>query len=108
MSRSSPPSWPRAVSARTRSAEGVRLLGLAPGDEVVERLGHAGVDRRRGVVGKELLDTVAGTGHGVALAFLVPGLERLVVEHLRPPEGRLEIRLGVRASKIVPARANLA
>ena len=68
--------------------EGVRLRRLAPRHIVPQRLRDARVDRRRLVLGQQLAHPRVRQRHRIGRPRLGPGLERPVVEHLRPPERR--------------------
>jgi hypothetical protein len=81
--------------------ERVRDAGLLARDVVVERFPDSLVEGRLSVGLQKPLDADAGQRLAVAGALLLPGLERLVVEEVRPPEGVLEVGLGVLAAEEV-------
>src|SRR5690606_2418447 len=98
----------RTGRPRAASSEGVWLRGLAPGDVVLQRLVGGRVYGGCLVLGQHALGPHMGELHAVAPALVGPGLERLVIEYAGSPEGALEVGLGVGATKIMPAGANLA
>src|ERR1700752_4140866 len=79
----------RTVAKRqaTGSGDAVGQLGLALGDERLQRLVDAGIDRRRFVTRQRLLCLVGRPRVQIAAALGLPLLEAVVVGELRGIEG---------------------
>ena len=60
------------------------------------------------IVAQHLLDPQRGQRLRIAGALFGPGLERFVVQQVRLPERRLEVRLRMRAAQVVTTRPDLA
>src|SRR3546814_17936889 len=92
-----------AVSEALR--EGVGHGGLALGDEGLQRLVDARVDRRRLVAVQHLLPHAVGALVNAAPALRLPLLEGVVVGDAGAPERRIEVGAGMGAAEEVAARA---
>ena len=84
-----------------------RSSNSASAEISIQRLGGRRVHSRLLVVGQKEGDAVFGQRLGVAGSLVVPGLEGLVIQKVGSPERLFEVPLGVIASQVMTAWADL-